>query len=182
MRSKCASKNPIVPTSFAIASLTRSVAVRRLRASCSSSAMASMLYRVGFAATLRGAGFSMGYFAETVVEDIASSGELHRSLFTRGMLPKSCERVKPEKAIDRLLSGHFHREETRIQDRRFTRREPGSKQFRADAHPGHACSRTRLVGAHEGCPYEAALTPGSRYRIGRGLPADTSGSCCFPRP
>jgi hypothetical protein len=47
--------------------------------------MASMLYCVGFAATLRGIGFSMGYFPETVLEDLASSSELQTSLIFHGM-------------------------------------------------------------------------------------------------
>ena len=50
----CASGNPMLPTTFIIMSLARSVRVRRLRASCSSLAIASMLYCVGLAATRRG--------------------------------------------------------------------------------------------------------------------------------
>jgi hypothetical protein len=37
------------------------------------------------AATLRGIGFSMGYFPETVLEDFASSRELQTFLISHGM-------------------------------------------------------------------------------------------------
>src|ERR1700730_9549682 len=56
-----ASRNPTLPTSFVIVSLTRSETVRRPRASCSSLAIALMLYCVGFSATRLGNGLSMGY-------------------------------------------------------------------------------------------------------------------------
>src|ERR1700688_4136546 len=79
IRIACASRNPIWPTSLCIAALTRSVGVRRSRASCSSWAIASMLYCVGFAAARRGNGFSMGQLLETVLEDIGSSRDLQTS-------------------------------------------------------------------------------------------------------
>src|ERR1022692_2152001 len=49
----------MLPTSFVITSLTRSVGVRRARASCSSLAIASMLYWVGFSAARRRNGLSI---------------------------------------------------------------------------------------------------------------------------
>jgi len=73
----------------------------------------------------------MGYFAETVLEDLGASAELHMSLFSRGMWQVSCNRVNPGKAVNRPRSDlFFHRAETRIYDRWLTRGEPGSKQFR----------------------------------------------------
>src|ERR1700683_5639491 len=52
----CVNRNPTLPTNPAIRSLTRSVALRRLSASCSNFAIASMLYCVGLAATGPGNG------------------------------------------------------------------------------------------------------------------------------
>src|SRR5580704_4779257 len=68
-RSNWAIRNPTLPTSFVITSLTRSVGVLRSRASCSSLAMASMLYCVGFAAARRGSGLSIRFLPQNVLED-----------------------------------------------------------------------------------------------------------------
>src|ERR1039458_9157723 len=68
IRTNSASRNPTLPTTFVITSLTRSVGVRRLRASSSNLAIASMLYCVGFTAAWGGNEFSMRQLLKTVPE------------------------------------------------------------------------------------------------------------------
>src|ERR1019366_6465217 len=76
----------MLPTSFVITSLSRSVGVRRSRASCSSLAIASMLYCVGFSAARRGNGFSMSWL-------LADTSNFPRILTT------SCYRVRPVRPL-----------------------------------------------------------------------------------
>src|ERR1039458_6132497 len=62
-------------------SLTRSVGVRRSRASCSSLAIASILYCVGFVATLGGDCFFMGKLLKTFRAESSPSRKFGHQYF-----------------------------------------------------------------------------------------------------